>query len=184
MPVFQHLQDSFSELFKLYWLILLVKNVLDAFISSSDSLGLVFNHSSWRVGLEKWWSIFINPSDQQSHTVGPRHWFLLWGRITLSEIESQIWHWLGKSLDVDRLQVGKPMVEGLYSGMLNQWFGIGNDPACCHCDVTVNLKDLFDAARHDKCWVQSPFNSQDHPFFNLDAHCWRPKLYWVLMIPW
>lgn len=60
--------------------------------------------------------------------------------------------------------------------MLDEGFGIGNDSAGSHSNVTVHLEDLFDAAGDYQGRVESPLDSQDDSLFDFDADCRRTEL--------
>lgn len=92
---------------------------MDSFLGCANTLGLVLDHSAGWIGLINARSSLVYSSDQQCHSVRARHWLLLGGRITLSEVESEVRNSLSEGFDSDWLEISVSMVEGLDSTVLN-----------------------------------------------------------------
>ena len=92
---------------------------MDSLLSCSDSLSLVLDHCARWVGLVNARSSLVYSSDQECHSVWARHWLLLGGRITLTEVESEVGNGLSESFHGNRLEISVSVVEGFDSTVLN-----------------------------------------------------------------
>ena len=92
---------------------------MNSFLSRANALGLVLDHRAGWVSLVNARSSLIYSSDQKCHSIRARHWLLLGGRITLSEVESEVRNGLSESLDSNGLQISVSVVEGFDSTVLN-----------------------------------------------------------------
>lgn len=164
------LRGSFSELGESYLVVLLVEDRLDAFFGCADAFGFVFDHGAAWVGLVDARSAFVHTCNQQGNSVGPGHWFFLGGGISFSEVEGKIGDGLGECLDSNGLEVGISMVQCLNATVFDQCPRIGDDSTCGTADMRVDLEDLLDGLRHDKCGVESPLNGEDNPLSTLDSN--------------
>lgn len=92
---------------------------MDSLLSCSDTLGFVLDHCARWVSLVNARSPLVYSSDQQCHSVWARHRLLLGGRITLTEVESEVRNSLSEGLHGNRLEISVSVVEGFDSTVLN-----------------------------------------------------------------
>ena len=134
---------------------------MNAFICSTNPLGLVLDHGSRGIyimykllNLSK---IFVDhflrylQSIERHHKDEPMmndhnyHGLSFRFGITLSKIKSQVADRLSQRLDIHRLIIGEPMPRGLNSCVLDQTTSIRNETGCCARYVRINLIINFDA---------------------------------------
>lgn len=161
----------------MYLVVLLVEKGLNTFFGSSNSLSFVLNHSARRISLVNARSPFVNPSDQQCNTVRSRHGFLLWWRISFSEVKSKIGDGLSKSLDGDWFKISETVVKSFDASMFDESSSVGDNTTGRAANVRVDFEDFFDWLRNDKSRLKSSFDCENDSFWTLDADSWGAELH-------
>jgi len=148
--VLERLEDHFLGFFESHGgVVLLLEGSHGSLLSGADGVGLPFSVGSRRIGSVKLGSVLVDTSDEESDTVGARHWLSLGAPITFSKVDGKVRDRLRNSFDTHGFVEVEGMVLGLDASVIDKNTSITNDSAHSAGAMAIDFDELLTAASGD-----------------------------------